>query len=100
MNYLTFRIGTSYAALNNSLLFASDIKSIINGKPSLCIGCEYLIGRLIRIRTGFEACSEKEKSLMWTAGMGFAITKYSIDYAYEMFGELDTTHRFTISAKF
>lgn len=96
----TFRLGIGKYAFQDRLLLASEFKKIIHSKPSIHVGVEYMPAHLLSLRTGFESGSDKEDPFMWTAGFGFNIRNYSIDYGYEPFGDLDNTHRFSVTYKF
>ncbi|MFH1379428.1 MAG: PorV/PorQ family protein [bacterium] len=95
-----YRMGVGYYALERKLLIASDVKTIVHGKPTISVGIEYLIRTLFFLRSGILAGSDVDNSLAWTGGVGFTVHKFYFDYCYEPFGELDSTHKISLVIKF
>lgn len=96
----SYRIGVGYYAMEEKLLMASDIKSVIHGTPTWSAGFEYMIRTIFFLRSGISAGSEMDNALTWTGGVGFSIGSYYLDYSYEPFGELDSAHKISLVMKF
>ena len=89
------RLGGVY--MLNSFSFNADIiKSTDNGITEN-LGAEYMLTSYIALRAGYKIGYDLES---FTAGLGVHFSKYNLDYATCMMGELDSTHYVSLSMSF
>jgi hypothetical protein len=79
---------------------SGELNMVLDGKPVVCAGIEYTMVKMFAMRAGVASGSENDRSMVWTAGVGFMIRDYSLDYCYVPFGDLDVTHRISLGMKF
>jgi len=101
--YGGWRLGASYEVRKN-LLFAASTEINADRFTRLQAGVEGYVYPSLALRTGFVynvTNSDLSGLTGWTAGFGLKITKsLTLDYAYVPFGELDTSHYFSLTYKF
>ncbi len=89
------RFGLRYemksAALNQEFLF-SNAAAIGIG-----LGAEYRIAKVLALRLGYRTGPTYEGFSGLRAGLGIAIRKFAIDYAFAPYGLIGSAHRFTLS---
>ncbi|MDD5686358.1 MAG: PorV/PorQ family protein [Elusimicrobia bacterium] len=98
---LNFKAGISYLMVfssDNQFTGALDINKSIDSDARMNIGGEYSAGivsdMLIALRLGYiTGRKELGNSAGLTAGIGFKVGSYVLDYAYVPFGDLGNTHR-------
>ncbi|MFC1566744.1 PorV/PorQ family protein [bacterium] len=96
------KFGISYKFIEQALI-AADINIPFEGEKSFSIGSEYSPVKLLAIRVGYKF--REQGNLLGgvdglTAGVGFMIKGYSLDYAFVPFGEFTETHRVSLKIKF
>ncbi|MDI6704523.1 MAG: PorV/PorQ family protein [bacterium] len=98
-----FRIGASYRPFKNNLTLAFDVSKSIDNGLILHFGTEYQIFDLIAIRGGYRYKLDQidnEPLSGLTAGLGFKIKDYQLDYAFVPYSDLGDTHRISFLLKF
>jgi len=101
---LDVRVGGAYRCLNNKLLFAVDIDDYINdGRLTEAIGAEYTFKKMLSIRAGYKLGMDSNALgglAGFAAGLGINVWNIQMDYAFVPYGELNDTHRISMSTKF
>jgi hypothetical protein len=97
---LMFRVGLSLEVMKNesgTLLIASDFTHPTDADERINVGAEYAFSNKIFLRGGYKFNYEEE-SFTFGGGLNLPITNYNlmIDYAYQQFGLLGETHRFSL----
>lgn len=96
---LNIKVGTAYTF--NNLLLALDINKPIENKLRFNVGAEYWIANMVALRAGYKLKQEgNESGSGLTAGAGFKISNYQLDYTYLPYGDLDNTHRVSLIVRF
>jgi hypothetical protein len=93
----SLRFGAAYSLLNtewNLLTFVAEANSSFGNKVYFDGGAEYCYHELLSLRAGYRTGPSDEGSGL-CAGAGFFWNQYGLNYAFEPFGELGNTHRFT-----
>jgi len=95
-------IGYSLGGMN----LAVDVNKTRGTETNIHAGCEYLLAQTLALRAGIksEIASDthgKENGLTTgvTAGIGLRLGGIQLDYAYIPYGDLDITHRISLSVK-
>jgi len=96
----SYNIGFAMTPSESSVLLTGDLSVPQNEDPYIALGMEYDVLGLIAVRGGANIGSGREGELSWCMGMGLNIWNYSLDYSFEPIGELDNTHRVSMSVKF
>jgi len=101
---LEARVGFAYRMLNDSLVAAVDLQDYVTDQRMYeQAGVEYTYKKSISIRGGYKLGMDSSSlggMAGMSAGVGFNIWGVQLDYAFVPYGELDDTHRLTISTKF
>jgi hypothetical protein len=97
---LNFRVGLSYELFrteSNALMLAADFNHPTDADERINVGAEYTIAKRIYLRGGYKFNYEEE-SFTAGGGLNLPITNYDlmIDYAFQEFGILGETHRFSL----
>lgn len=97
---LNFRVGISYELFkteSNGLVFAADFNHPTDADERINFGAEYMIAKRIFVRGGYKF-NYDEESFTAGGGLNLPITNYNlmIDYAFQEFGLLGETHRFSL----
>lgn len=97
----TLRIGAARSFFGDKLLLALDYEMPSDNDASIHAGAEYGLGERFHLRGGYRATPGNELdvdgSTGLTAGVGLTFERFSVDYAFVPFGELDSTHRFSLN---
>ena len=96
---LNLRLGASYDVLinqQNALLFILEGQKASYENFSGGIGCEYVFNNMIFVRTGYEYQSRSD-SLGIKAGCGFKMQGIGVNYGFDLFGNLGSTHFFQVN---
>jgi len=93
---LTYKVGVSYK--NNNLILAGDITNPEDNAMRINLGIEYLPTSILALRIGYNSQNDLDSG--WTFGIGFRLRNLYVDYAFVPYGELDNTHRFSLTKKF
>ena len=94
---LNLKLGLSFRPLSR-LQISGDVSNPADNKAYAGFGMEYIIGRVFSVRGGYTSHNDFNQGI--TFGAGFNVMNWIIDYAFVPYGQLDNTHRITISAKF
>lgn len=91
---LIIKVGIAYRL--NNLLLASEISKPKDDELHLNIGAEYWITQVVALRTGYKF---KQQRSSLTAGAGFKISNYQLDYAYVPY-DVGNTHHISALVRF
>lgn len=96
------RLGVGYVpsheTLQRNLLLSADLSKYRNDPTRLSLGAEYSHQARFAATAGYQA-RQSEAGL--SAGLGFRMPKYRLDYAFVPFGAgLGNTHRFALGYRF
>lgn len=104
---LNIKLGSAYTSLigkSNSLLFAVDVNLPTDNEARANFGIEFIQKfSVVQIapRAGYRTNTKGLDGLSGlTAGIGFNIKSYYLDYAFVPYGQLGDTHRVSFSLKF
>ncbi len=97
---LNFRVGLSYELFkteSNALLVAADFNHPTDADERINLGAEYTLAKRIYLRGGYKF-NYDEESFTAGGGLNLPVTNYNlmIDYAFQEFGILGETHRFSL----
>jgi hypothetical protein len=87
----------------NRLLLAASTEIQQAGVSRLQLGAEDTLFSLLALRAGYQFnLSNPDLSGLTglTAGFGFSLRQFMLDYAYLPFGELGASHRFSVTYDF
>jgi long-subunit fatty acid transport protein len=90
------KLGMSYKM--NKLTLASDITYPEDNAARINLGAEYLLTTNLALRLGYNSKNKLDSG--WTFGAGFKLNTLQIDYAFVPYGELDNTHRVSLTKRF
>jgi hypothetical protein len=100
------RLGGSYLldfAKSNQLLLAAGASIEPGGVNRLQVGAEDMMFSFLALRVGYQSnlAETKIQGLTGlTAGLGVRFDGFGLDYAYLPYGDLDNTHRVSLSYQF
>lgn len=100
------KLGASYGLginADNQLLLAASTEVQQAGISRLQLGAEDMLYNVLALRAGYQLnLTNPDLSGLTglTAGFGFQIRQFMIDYAYLPFGELGSSHRFSVTFDF
>lgn len=115
---LTYRMGVAYYIFERSMSIAVDVNKRNDSKINYNIGTEYWVGGVFALRAGYLRKDSLSRSALMgkgigsmndsaltkltgmMAGAGFRLFDYGLDYAFVPYGDLGSTHRFTMNMKF
>ena len=63
-----------------------------------CVGMEGWLGNIVALRAGYR--TGRDVGPGWTAGLGFKMSGFELDYAYVPYGELGDTHKVSLGMSF
>jgi hypothetical protein len=98
---LLIRGGASYEVVPGRWTVNVEGELVRYGDPTLQVGAEYWIGRMLALRAGYDErrnIDDKLKGL--TAGLGARMEQFGLDYAFVPYGELGSTHRISLRYDF
>ncbi|MDI6736368.1 MAG: PorV/PorQ family protein [bacterium] len=93
---LTCKFGAAYK--KNKLTLAGDLTKPQDNDARANIGVEYLHTQNLAFRLGYNSQNNLDKG--WTLGAGFKCNSIQFDYGFIPYGELDNTHRFSLTRRF
>lgn len=99
----TFTYGASVLILEDTLRLALDHAFPRNTDSRIGIGAEYHIGELLMVRAGYRSsipADNDQPNNGFRYGMGLGNTDTQFDYAFVPYGDLGTTHRFSVTVRF
>lgn len=103
---LNMKIGGAYQLLKDSLTVAMEFNIPSDNNINQHLGVEYIYKKIKKIqivgRTGYKTNTIEDIDLLsgLSLGLGFKLQGYSLDYAWVPYGELEDTHRISLSARF
>jgi len=112
---ITLKFGALYRT-NRWLFLASDINYLpIESNFTISFGSEFIISQILSLRAGYLSSVTHAKNASsfgsgqengldslsnFSSGLGLKIYRYQLDYAFLPFGELGTSHQFSLTARF
>jgi len=81
-----------------SFCLAADIGKSQDTDLYYCVGIESWIGSVVALRAGYR--TGRDVGPGWTAGLGFKMGEFALDYAYVPYGDLGNTHRISLGIGF
>ncbi|RMH57563.1 MAG: hypothetical protein D6679_06390 [Candidatus Hydrogenedentota bacterium] len=98
-----FRLGAAWRPFSNSagsrpLLITGDVEKIAREGWSAHVGAEYTLAEMLSLRVGYDGSVDIDNGL--TAGAGFHMKNFSLDYAFVPFGDVGNTHRVGLRYRF
>jgi len=91
----TLRFGAAYSMLDSSLSFTAEGLSVLGDAIYFNGGAEYCFKKMISVRAGYRT-GPSDLGSGFCAGLGLQWKlNYGFSYAFEPYGELGDTHRFT-----
>jgi len=102
---IIFRAGIGYRNLNGSFKTCLDFVQAIDNDLEIRTGFEYAIVRVLFLRIGYRMRGFDENYKLGylsglTAGVGFSLFNYNLDYGFVPYGDLGYTHRISLSGRF
>jgi hypothetical protein len=101
---MNLKLGISNKYLGDKLTFAADFNyGIMDSVWSVGGGIDWQLHPMFTLRGGYKynsAMSTLGLLAGLTAGAGFNLSPFSIDYAFVPYGDLGYTHRISLMAKF
>ena len=95
---LTCRFGISHKFYQDKLVAGIDFVKARDTNLDLSTGIEWKFNNTVAVRSGYT--TESDIGNGFSAGIGFYLSRFVIDYAFSPFGELGDTHRFSLTYKF
>lgn len=93
---LILKVGLSLE--RGSFSLAADIGKSQDTDLYYCVGIESWIGNVVALRAGYR--TGRDVGPGWTAGLGFKMGGFGLDYAYVPYGDLGSTHRISLGIDF
>lgn len=93
---LTYKLGMAYT--KDKLTLAGDITKPEDNNTRLNLGAEYLPTPNLAFRLGYNSQNDLDSG--WTYGAGFRLKTLQVDYCFISYGELDDTHRVSLTKRF
>ena len=81
-----------------SFSLAADIGKSQDTDLYYCVGIESWIGNVVALRAGYR--TGRDVGPGWTAGLGFKMGGFGLDYAYVPYSNLGNTHRISLGIDF
>lgn len=99
------RAGVAYKALREKLLLASDLDWLATERRGYwSLGGEYWISPNLAARAGYQLGHGSDqlgnKLVGLGAGLGLKLHRFTMDYAFQPYGDLGNTHRVTLGLRF
>jgi hypothetical protein len=85
------------------MFIVADFNLPNDNDPYLSFGAEISVAGGLYLRPGYslqQTGLQGEDALGLTAGAGFVMEKYRLDYAYNSYQDLDEVHRISLSSAF
>lgn len=95
---LPFILKAGLALEVGSFSLAADIGKSQDTDLYYCVGIESWIGNVVALRAGYR--TGRDVGPGWTAGLGFKMSGFEVDYAYVPYGDLGSTHRISLGIDF
>lgn len=99
------KAGLAYKALQKKLLLASDVDWLATGRRGYwSLGAEYWVSPNLAARGGYQfghgSDQLQSKLVGLGVGLGLKLHRFTMDYAFQPYGDLGTTHRVTLGMRF
>ncbi len=98
---LDIRGGFAYTLagmIPGALTLACDVHKPVDNDAGVNVGLEYAPVQQFALRVGYDSLQDAGNGL--TAGAGFAVEQFALDYAWVDGGKLDDAHRVSVNFKF
>jgi hypothetical protein len=100
---LVFKAGLSRRLPDSGALVSLEADKSIDNYPFFVIGMEYPLMTRLALRAGYRYRLYGNELGPWSgisAGAGIAFERFSFDYAFNPFGDLGNSHRFSLNIRF
>ncbi len=102
---LTFLGGVAYKALERRLQLASDVDWLATERRAyFSVGAEYWVSANLAARAGYQfghgSDQLQSKTVGLGVGLGLKFNRFTMDYAFQPYGDLGNTHHVTLGARF
>jgi tetratricopeptide (TPR) repeat protein len=100
---LAMDLGGAYRFWKKSFLWTLDLSMPYQSELSVKTGCEYNFEDMLFLRAGYRysaSLTSLGALAGITAGIGFTISDYTLDYAYTPYGALGDVHRIALTFPF
>jgi hypothetical protein len=81
-----------------ALLLACDVHKPVDNDAGVNVGLEYAPVQQFALRVGYDSLQDAGNGL--TAGAGFGVEQFRVDYAWVDGGHLDDAHRVSLNFRF
>jgi long-subunit fatty acid transport protein len=96
---MNLKLGASYT-LFESLTVDADVNKPLDNDIVVSAGAEWWVVDAFAVRAGYKMGADKNTGIGVTAGAGFKLDDYSIDYSFLPYGDLGNTHRLSLTYRF
>lgn len=100
----TLRFGAAHRFFDGKMLLAADLSKPNDNDASVNGGVEYKVNSVLALRGGYHMTPGNSLDVDGltglTGGVGVNLGRFSMDYAFAPFGDLGSTHRFSLLIKF
>lgn len=100
---LPLAVKAGFARYEKNIKYLSELTIPVDNYPKIAAGIEYEPLNFFSLRTGYKYRyhgQELEGYAGVAIGAGFKIRGFTIDYSFQPFGELGSSHKFTLSYNF
>jgi long-subunit fatty acid transport protein len=102
---LTLLGGVAYKAFEKKLLLASDLDWLATERRAyFSVGAEYWVSPNLAARAGYQfghgSDQLQSRVVGLGVGMGLKFNRFTMDYAFQPYGDLGNTHHVTLGARF
>lgn len=92
------KFGVGYTPGSMPLLLAADVDKPSDNDMEFSLGCEYGLMERIDFRAGYRSSNDNRDGI--SAGFGFSISNWIVDYSFIPFGDLGSIHRVSLKTSF
>ena len=100
---VNIKVGAAYKLLNDAFTIVADVNRPSDNDITVGFGTALTVSQLLHLRSGYKHTlggNDLGVSSGITAGIGFSIEGFQLDYAFVSFGKLGPTHRFSLILNF
>lgn len=100
---VNIKVGAAYKLLDDAFTVAADVNRPSDNDITVGFGTALAVSQLLHLRTGYKHTvggNDLGVSSGITAGIGFSIEGFQLDYAFVSYGNLGPTHRFSLILNF
>ena len=97
------KAGGAYRAVGGNLIFSVDVQRPSDDSPSIGFGIGFRTLKVLSLRAGYRyefGGNDLGAISGLRLGLGLSVEEYQIDYAFATYGDLGSTHRMSMLARF